>query len=94
MKSVKVSVNDLAVADLELGPETEDDAPRAVLRRMHQSLGRIVEEFRQAVGTAVEGAERGMAGIRASGNAIVWQLISGVGGGRRFRLSGRGQARP
>ena len=73
LESVTVSVSDLSVADLELGAEADDDAPRAALRRVHQSLGRVVGEFQQGVRTSIDEAGRQLEDIRTGTDASVWR---------------------
>ena len=73
LQSVVVSVDDISVADLELGAEAEDDAPRAALRRAHQSLNRTVREFQRGVRASVDESGALLEGIRTGVDASTWQ---------------------
>ena len=72
LDSVSVAVNELSVAELDLGPENEDDAPRAAIRRAQQSLDRLISEFRQAAAGNVAQVQRQLAEIRAGSDANEW----------------------
>ncbi len=73
LKSARISASDLAVADLELGAEAEDDAPRAALRRAHQSLNQVVGNLSQDLQACIAAAESQMMEVRTGINAIAWQ---------------------
>ena len=72
LNSVGSAVDDLSVAELELGVENEDDAPRAAIRRAHESLNRLIAEFRQSVAGRITEVERQLAAIRAGPDANEW----------------------
>ena len=70
--SVRSAVDELSVAELDIGMENEDDAPRAAVRRMHQSLNRLIAEFRQNAAGSIAEVERQLSEIRAGANANQW----------------------
>ena len=72
LNSVGSAVDELSVAELELGVENEDDAPRAAIRRAHESLNRLIAEFRQSVAGRTAEVERQLAAIRAGPDANEW----------------------
>ena len=72
LNSAGSAVDDLSVAELELGVENEDDAPRAAIRRAHESLNRLIAEFRQSVAGRITEVERQLAAIRAGPDANEW----------------------
>ena len=72
LDSVSAAVDDLSVAELDLGVESEDDAPRAAIRRVHQSLNRLIAEFRQSVSGSIAQVQRQLPDIRAGADANEW----------------------
>ena len=74
LDSVNAAVTELAVAELELGPESEDDAPRATIRRAQQSLDRLISEFRQTTARGIVQVQRQFEGIRAGVDANEWNV--------------------
>ena len=72
LDSVNTTVTELSVAGLDLGPASEDDAPRAAIRRAQQSLKRLIGEFRQTVAGNVAQVQRLLTGIRAGADANEW----------------------
>jgi hypothetical protein len=64
---------DLAVADLDLGPEADGDAATAALNRAHKQMRTIVENLRTAVLASVEQARTEIEGVRAGGDAVEWR---------------------
>ncbi len=72
LDSVNAAVTELSVAELNLGPETEDDAPRAAIRRAQQSLERLVGEFRQTAARSVAQVQAQLTEIRAGADANEW----------------------
>ena len=72
LNSVNTSVSELSVPELDLGPESEDDAPRAAIRRVQQSLERLMGEFQQAVTGNVTQVRRQLTDIRAGADANAW----------------------
>ena len=73
LDSVSSAVDELSVAELEIGAENEDDAPRAAIRRAHQSLNRLIAEFRQSVVGGIAEVERQLTEIRAGSDANEWR---------------------
>ena len=72
LDSVSGAVNELSVAELDLGPESEDDSSRAAIRRAQQSLDRLIAEFRQAAARNVAQVQRQLAEIRVGADASEW----------------------
>ena len=70
--AVSAAVEELSVAELDLGAESEDDAPRAAIRRAHQSLDRLIDEFRQSVTSGITDLEKQLAEVRAGADANEW----------------------
>ena len=73
MESVGQSSAELSVADLDLGPASEDDPARASLRRAHETLRRTVEELRRDVGERVAQARRAFGEIDEGEDAVQWR---------------------
>ena len=69
---VSSAVDELSVAELDIGVESEDDAPRAAMRRAHQSLNRLIAEFRQSVAGSIAEVERQLTEVRAGADANEW----------------------
>jgi DNA repair ATPase RecN len=63
----------LAVADLDLGPESESDMATAALKRAHEQMRTIVENLRKTVLEAVERALTEIDGVRKGGDAAEWR---------------------
>lgn len=63
----------LAVADLDLKLEQDDDAATAALRRAHERLRVVVSNLRQTVLDAVERAHAEIEGVRAGRDAAEWR---------------------
>ena len=74
LDSVNAAVTELSVAELDLGVEGEDDAPRAAIRRAQQSLGNLISEFRQAAAGSIAQVQRQLAEIRAGADANEWSV--------------------
>ena len=72
LDSVSAAVDELSVAELDIGAESEDDAPRAALRRAHQSLHRLATEFRQNVAGSIAQVKQQLPEIRAGADANEW----------------------
>ena len=72
LDSVSSAVDELSVAELDIGVESEDDAQRAAIRRAHQSLNRLIAEFRQSVTGSIAEVERRLAEVRAGADANEW----------------------
>ena len=72
LDSVGAAVDGLSVAELDMGPESEDDAPRSAIRRAHQSLNGIIGEFRQAAVENVAEVQRQLLEVRAGEDASEW----------------------
>ena len=72
LDSVSSAVDELSVAELDIGVESEDDAPRAAIRRAHQSLNRLIAEFRQSVTGSIAEVEEQLAVVRAGADANEW----------------------
>ena len=72
LDSVSSAVDELSVAELDIGVESEDDAPRAAMRRAHQSLNRLIAEFRQSVAGSIAEVERQLTEVRAGADANEW----------------------
>lgn len=70
--SVDSAINDLSVAELDLGPESDDDAPRTAIRRAQQSLDQLISEFRQSTAAGIAQVQKRLAEIRAEGDANEW----------------------
>ena len=71
---VRSAVDELSVAELDIGVESEDDAPRAAIRRAHQSLNRLIAEFRQNVTGSIADVERQLTEVRSGADANEWSL--------------------
>jgi energy-coupling factor transporter ATP-binding protein EcfA2 len=69
---VSSAVDELSVAELDIGVESEDDAPRAAMRRAHQSLNRLIAEFRQSVVESIAQVQRQLPDVRAGADSNVW----------------------
>ena len=74
LDSVSSAVDELSVAELDIGVENEDDAPRAAIRRAHQSLNRLIAEFRQNVAGSITEVERQLTEIRSGADANEWNV--------------------
>ena len=72
---------------LVIGVENEDDAPRAAIRRAHQSLDRLIAEFWQSVAEGIAEVERQLTEIRAGSDANEWRTAV-LGSGSRVRKYG------
>ena len=72
LSSVSSAVDELSVAELDIGVESEDDAPRAAVRRAHQSLTRLISEFRQSAAGSIAEVERRLTEVRAGSDANEW----------------------
>ena len=72
LDSINAAVTELSVAELDLGPEGEDDAPRAAIRRAQQSLERLIGEFRQTLAGGVAQVQAQLTEISAGANANEW----------------------
>ena len=72
LDSVDAAVTELSVAELDLGIESEDDAPRAAIRRAQQSLERLIGEFRQTAAGSVTQVQGQLTEIRAGSDANEW----------------------
>ena len=70
--AVSAAVEELSVAELNLGADNEDDAPRAAIRRAHQSLEKLIGEFRQGVARNITDLEKQLAEVRAGTDANEW----------------------
>ena len=70
--AVSAAVEELSVAELNLGADNEDDAPRAAIRRAHQSLEQLIGEFRQGVAGNITDLEKQLAEVRAGTDANEW----------------------
>lgn len=70
--AVSAAVEELSVAELDLGADSEDDASRAAIRRAHQSLDRLIGEFRQGVAGEITDLEKQIAEVRAGADANEW----------------------
>ena len=55
-----------------LGAESEDDAPRAAIRRAHQSLTRLVGEFRQRASESITEVQLQLPEVRDGVDASEW----------------------
>ena len=73
VESVGESAEELRVADLDLGPASEDDPARARLRRTHEALRRTVEGLRRDVYARVEQARRAFSVIDEGEDAVQWR---------------------
>ena len=73
VESVRRGVEELSVADLDLGPAAEDDSAGASLRRAHDTLRRTVEDLRRDVGERVEQARRAVGEIDEGEDAVQWR---------------------
>ena len=72
LNSVSAAVDELSVAELDLGVESEDDGPRAAIRRAHQSLNRLIVEFRQNVSGSIAQVQRQLPEVRAGADTNEW----------------------
>ena len=74
LDSVSAAVDELSVAELDIGSESEDDAPRAAVRRGHQSLNRLIAELRQSMTGSIADVKRHLAEIRSGSDANEWSV--------------------
>ena len=72
LDSVNSAVTELSVPELDLGPESEDDAPRAAIRRAQRSLERLIGEFRQTMARSVAQVQGQLTEIRTGADANEW----------------------
>ena len=72
-ESVGQSAEVLSVADLDLGPASEDDPARASLRRAHETLRRTIEELRRDVCVRIAQARRAVGEIDEGEDAARWR---------------------
>ena len=72
LDSVSSAVDELSVAELNIGEENEDDAPRAAIRRAHESLNDLIAEFRQSAAEDISEVERQLAAIRTGPDVNEW----------------------
>jgi hypothetical protein len=72
LDSVNAAVTELSVAELNLGPESEDDAPRAAIRRAQQSLDHLIGEYRQTLAVGITQVQGQLTEIRAGADANEW----------------------
>ncbi|MDZ4343657.1 MAG: AAA family ATPase [Candidatus Binatia bacterium] len=63
----------LAVADLDLGPEADGDTATAALKRAHEQMRSIVANLQKTVLDAVEQALTEIEGVRTGGDAVAWR---------------------
>ena len=63
----------LAVADLDLGPETDGDAATVALKRAHERLRDIVANLQKTVLDAVEQTRTEIAGVLTGQDAVAWR---------------------
>ena len=73
VESVRRNAEDLSVADLDLGPGTEDDQARASLRRAHEALSRTVVDLRRHVLESSAKTKDDIEGIRTGADSGVWR---------------------
>ena len=74
LDSISSAVDELSVAELDIGVESEDDAPRASIRRAHQSLNRLIAEFRESVTGSIAEVNRQLTEVRAGADANEWSV--------------------
>ena len=79
LDSVNEAVTELSVPELNLGPEGEDDSPRAAIRRAQQSLEHLIGEFRQTVTGSVAQIQGQLTEIRAGADANEWSAVVQAG---------------
>ena len=72
VESVVRNAEELTVADLDLGPSTEDDQARASLRRAHESLSRTIDDFQRHVLESSEKTKAEVEGIRTGADSDLW----------------------
>ena len=72
LDSVSSAVDELSVAELNIGEANHDDAPRAAIRRAHESLNGLIAEFRQSAEGDIAELERQLAAIRTGPDANEW----------------------
>jgi energy-coupling factor transporter ATP-binding protein EcfA2 len=72
LNSISASADEISVAELDLGVESDDDAPRSAIRRAHRSLNRLVGEFRQSAAESIAEVRRQLPEVRAGADAIEW----------------------
>ncbi len=73
LKSAKASAGNLVAADLELGAEAEDDAPRVALRHAHRSLDQIARNLSQDLQMTIAAAELQLSQLHAGAHASEWK---------------------
>ena len=72
LDSVSSALEELSVAELDMGVESEDDAPRAAMRRAHRSLNELIADFRLGVTGRIADVERRLGEIRSGADANEW----------------------
>ena len=71
--SVRRSVEELSVADLDLASNAEGDPARAGLRRAHQALTRTIEDLQRGMRESAEKTQRDIEGIRTGTDTYLWR---------------------
>ena len=72
LDSVGAALDEVSVADLDLGIESEDDLPRAAIRRAHHSLSQTIAEFRQSVSAGITQVEGRLSDVRDGTDISEW----------------------
>ncbi len=73
LDSVLESVNELSVADFEIGPEVNDDEPRAALRRSHDEISQIVSTLKLNLDAEINKAKQQIERIKAGDDGSIWR---------------------
>ena len=73
LDSLERLATSLSIADLDIGPATEDDAARASLRRAHARLQRTIEELQRDVRERTDQARQATREIETSPDAVEWR---------------------
>ena len=72
LDAVRAAVEELYVAELDLSTESEDDTPRAAIRRAQQSLTSLIGEYRQSALERIADVQRQLREVRSGADITEW----------------------
>jgi len=70
--TIELSANDLAVADLEVSPDTERDGASESLIKTHANVRQVVDELKQSILTLITEIKQKIDEIQSSSDATLW----------------------
>lgn len=73
LESVKVTINGIPTAKMDIVPDTQDNESQTALRRSHQSLQDAMQAFQRDVLERIASAKLQITDIRSSSDANEWQ---------------------